>query len=124
MPYSIHWESNGVYKKYSGLVTGQEFFGAVKLVNSQPNFESFRYVINDFLDCTEFEASPSDQEDAVAAAIGARASNTRLVAAFVATKKEIIAAVQSMAEQTKDSLPVCIFSNLAEARRWANAPRP
>lgn len=121
MPYSIHWEPNGVYKKYTGRVTGQEFFRAVRQVNSQPNFETFHYVINDFLDCIEFLPSKSDQEDAVAAAIGANMTNKRFVAAFVASSPEIVASLTSMAEQAKGSMQVCLFNNLTDARRWATS---
>lgn len=121
MPYSIHWEPNGVYKKYTGCVTGQEFFRAVKQVNSQPNFETFHYVINDFLDCVEFLPSKSEQEDAVAAAIGAHMSNSRFVAAFVAVNPEVVASLRSMAAQTQSCMQVCLFNNLTDARRWVNS---
>lgn len=124
MPYSIHWEPNGVYKKYTGCVTGEEFFRAVKQVNSHPNFETFHYVINDFLDCVEFLQTKADQEDAVAAAIGAQMSNKRFVAAFVASNPTIIASLTSMAEQATGSMQVSLFSNLADARRWATSQNP
>lgn len=121
MPYAIHWEPNGVYKKYTGRVTGQEFFRAVKQVNSQPNFETFHYVINDFLDCVEFLPIKSDQEDAVAAAIGAHMTNTRFVAAFVAVNPEVVESLRSIAEQAKGSMQVCLFNNLADARNWVTS---
>lgn len=122
MSHLIHWEPKGVYKKFAGLVTGQEFFQSVKQVNAHPDFETFYYVIDDFLGCAEFRLSASDLEDAVAAAIGANQTNPRLVVAFLATKEEFVSTLLSVAELVKSHMHVRIFSNAVDARQWATAP--
>lgn len=122
MPYTIHLEPKGVYTKYTGLVTSQEFFLAVSQVNAHPDFESFRYVIDDFLGCAEFKLAASDLEDAVAAAIGANMINPRLVAALLATKAEIVSALVSISESLESNMRVRIFGNLEDARHWTSAP--
>lgn len=123
MSYSIHWEPKGVYKKFTGHVTGQEFFQSVNQVNTHPNFETFYYVIDDFLGCAEFRLSASDLEDAVAASIGANQTNPRLVAAFLATKEEYVSTLLSVVESVKSHMRVRIFSNVVDARQWVMAPQ-
>ncbi len=122
MPYSIHWEPRGVYKKYTGLVTGEEFLHAVRQVNAHPDFGAFHYVINDFLACTAFPVSKSEYDDILAAAIGANVSNPKFVAAFVAADAALAASLESMVENARSCMRVRIFGDLAAARGWVEAP--
>lgn len=118
MPYAIHWEPKGVYEKYTGVVTGRELYTAVQKVNNHPDFDVFRYVINDFLDCTALQSTKIELEDTVASAIGAKISNPRFIAAFVVTNDAIIESVLEMKALVKGILHVQLFSNLADARHW------
>ena len=104
MPYCIDWEPQGVYKKYTGQVTGQEFLKAVHTVNVSPNFHAYRYVINDFSDCTEFDLPGNYSDDALAAAIGAHASNTKFIAAFVARHPDIRNTLEALTEKASACL--------------------
>lgn len=118
MPYTIDWEARGVYKKYSEQVNGQEFLEAVCKVNASPDFENFRYVINDFSDCQEFDLSGDCSDDAVAAAIGAHSFNRRFAAAFVASNQAVAQRLQSMLRIAQPYLRVALFADLPAARQW------
>jgi hypothetical protein len=122
MPYRIEQEAHGIYKKYTGQVTGPEMLKAVQTVNALPNFHGYRYVINDFLDCMRLDLSHQDKDDAVAAAIGAHADNPKFVAAFVAMDEAILKTLQSVRELANDYLSVAVFTNLKDVRAWAETP--
>jgi hypothetical protein len=121
MPYDICWEPHGVLKIYVGHVTGAVFLQAVERVNAHPDFDSFRYVINDFTDCTSFEIESAVQDLAVAAAIGAQRSNPMLIAAFVATDKAILITLQNIADSARSGISVSVFQHLEGARRWVES---
>ena len=123
MPYRIVTEPRGVYKKYTGHVTGQQFLEAVQQVNASSDFETFRYVINDFTECDAFDLSAGMADEAVAAAIGAQASNPTFVAAFVARDEGILKSLASMAQIAQAYLRVAVFESLTEARQWAASSR-
>lgn len=120
MAYDITWEPQGVYKKYTGHVTGEEFVAAVERVNAHPAFDSFRYVVNDFTDCMSFKIDPALQDAAVAAALGAQCSNPNFVAAFVATHPPLLQALEKMVESAQGGMTVCVFQQLDDARHWAS----
>jgi hypothetical protein len=121
MAHDIHWEPHGVYKKYVGHVTGEEFLEAVERVNAHPAFDRFRYVINDFTACASVDIDAALQELAVAAALGAQRSNSRFAAAFVAADNAILSRINAIAASVKGEMTVRIFQNLNEARHWADS---
>lgn len=120
MAYDIYWEPRGVYKKFAGHVTGEEFLQAVERVNAHPDFDSFRYVINDFTNCISTDIEPALQELAVAAALGAQRSNPKFVAAFVASDEAVLCALRDIADSAKIGMTVRIFHRLDEARHWVD----
>lgn len=123
MPYRIDWEPRGVYKKYTGRVTGQEFIQAVQAVNASPDFQNYHYVINDFSDCIEFDLSAGQFDDALAAAIGAHAINPKFVAAFVAPGAAHLDTLETLSAKANAHLRTAVFSNLKDARRWVDQRR-
>lgn len=121
MPYTITRESQGVYVKWAGAISGAEFLASVHEVNQSPDFHSFRYVINDTLDCPGVELSSLIMEDAIAGAIGAHASNPQFVAAFVAREPAVVAAWTAVASVANDYLKTSVFTDVESARRWVAA---
>ena len=120
MAHDIYWESHGVYKKYVGHVTGEEFLQAVERVNAHPDFDSFRYVINDFTGCESVDIGAALQEYCVAAALGAHLSNSRFAAAFVATDAAVLDCIYAIADSARAEMTVRVFQTLQEARQWAD----
>ena len=119
MPYTITREAKGVYLKWSGKITGEDFFRAVREVNESPDFQLYHYVINDTLGCSGIDLSAMSMEDSIAGAIGAHISNPKFVAAFVANDPAIFDVWTSVAKVANDYLRTSVFSDLAEARHWA-----
>lgn len=123
MPYCIEWEPQGVYKKYTGRVTGQEFLQAVQTVNASPDFQTYHYVINDFSDCTDFDLPDGFFDDALAAAIGAHAVNPKFVAAFFARDAAILNMLEPLSGKANTHLHTAVFTSLKDARRWVDQRR-
>ena len=48
MSFKHHWHAHILYKRFSGLVTAEEFMQSVQLVQSDSRFEQLRFSVNDF----------------------------------------------------------------------------
>lgn len=118
MPYNIVWEAHGVIKQFSGLVNGEELLRAGTDTEADPRFDSYRYVINDFLDCTGFSIASPVVEEIAAIDWAASRANSRIRVAVVATAPEIIEASRQYAASPLNVYPTRIFPTMAEARAW------
>ena len=124
MSFAITREAKGVYVKWSGKITGEDFLRAVHVVNNSPDFDMYYYVINDAVGCEAIDLTALSMENAIAGAIGAHVSNPKFVAAFVASEQAISEVWLSIAKVTNDYMRTAVFGDLAEARNWAlTAPR-
>lgn len=118
MPYELIWEPKGVIKRFYGNVSAGELLKAGIDTEADHRFDTYRYVINDFLDCTGIVVSPSVVDEIAAIDLAASASNARIKIAVVATAPEIIAVASQYADSDMNVYPTRIFSTLAEARAW------
>ncbi len=118
MPYRIIWEAQGVIKKFSGLVDSEELLRAGTDTEADPRFDNYRYVINDFLDCTGFSLSSPVVDEIAAIDWAASRANARIRIAVVATAPEIIEATRQYAASPLNIYPTRIFPTMAEARAW------
>jgi hypothetical protein len=125
MPYRIRWEGHGVYRRFFGVITREEFRDAYREMCSDVRYEGIRYIISDYL---ETEVGP----DITERDLRAQAEIERLhfydspdtVQAMVATDPKIVAFVKYY-ESLRVS-PYCLgdFSTVAAARQWiASNPR-
>ena len=60
MTFNINWDKDGVYVKFSGVVTAQDLIDANNYVLSNANFESINYQIFDFLHVDDFKVTSHD----------------------------------------------------------------
>ena len=60
MTFNINWSKEGVYVKFSGVVTAQDLIDANNYVLSNANFESINYQIFDFLQIDDFKVTSHD----------------------------------------------------------------
>ena len=125
MPYRIRWEGHGVYRRFYGVVTRQEFRDAYEEMCGDVRYEGIRYIISDYL---EARADPDLTERDLRAQ--ARLERLRFydspdtVQAMVATDPDIVAYIKYY-ESLRVS-PHCLgyFSTMGDARYWiAGNPR-
>jgi hypothetical protein len=118
MGYTLIWEPRGVVKRFFGHVTGQQLYKAGLDTEGDARFDDYRYVINDFLECTEFSV-PYEIVEEIAAVDGAAAIvNPNIRIAVVAKLPEILAAVTQYSASSMHPYATRVFSTLADARAW------
>lgn len=118
MGYSIHWEKGGVVKCHFGDVSSADLLGAVLDTESDPRFDSLRYVINDFRDCRSIAISPTVLEDIVVADTGASKTNPDIRIAIVAILPEVVELAKRYAAEDAHGYETRIFSAMNAARTW------
>lgn len=118
MPYKIIWEAQGVIKHFSGQVDSEELLRAGTDTEADPRFDNYRYVINDFLECTGFSIASPVVDEIAAIDWAASRANSRIRIAVVATAPEIIEVTRQYAASPLNVYTTRIFPTMAEARAW------
>lgn len=125
MPYRLRWEGHGVYRRFYGLITREEFRDAYEEMCSDVRYEDIRYIISDYL-----EARPDPnltERDLTAQAEFERLrfyDSPDTVQAMVGTDPKIVAYIRYY--ESLGISPHCLadFATVAEARHWiASNPR-
>ncbi len=126
MPYRIRWEGHGVYRRFHGVVTQEDFDQANEEMMRDLRYPGIRYIISDYLDTepgSGLAASSLEQ-------YGRKerlhvAESPDIVRASVAVDAEILAFLQYRDVRQLAPYPYAVFATVAEARAWiANNPRP
>jgi hypothetical protein len=123
MGYEISWEPpNGVIKRHFGEVTGGEMLAAISKTEGDERFDTLRYVINDFLDCTGLTVSPMEIVEIAAIDKAAAATNPNIRIAVVATHPDVVVAANNYADDPFTIYKTRVFASLSAARSWLGLP--
>ena len=120
MPSNIIWESKGVLIEFSGALYTSDMHENSIWVSSNPNFESLKYILVDFSGVVSSDIHDDDDDMGMLAAQSTFASlyNATYVVLVVATSPEIIEMNNRYLELVKPTVPVLIFDNIVDARKW------
>lgn len=124
MPYQIHWEPRGVYRRYFGDVTIDERRESFDAICSDPRFDALRYTITDYRDAQAYEITTMATAEIAALHVGPQITNPRIVMAAVATRPDIVAAIQEFIELRFTPRPYRIFDSPEAARAWIASLHP
>lgn len=124
MPYELHWEPGGVYRRYIGDVTIAERERSFDEICQAPWFEQLTWSITDYLAVDTYEITPSATEEIAARHIAPLATNPNIVMAAVVTDARIIAAIEHFIALGFVDQPYRIFATVAEARAWIAGLQP
>ena len=122
MPHTITLEDEGLLRKFSGTVSGEEILASNSRLHTLPEFRQIRYVINDF--------SAMRDHSIEFAHTGAYATSDRIIAntkgtlkiALIVTRPDLVELARHYREQMKDCHFQCeIFPSPDRAREWARA---
>lgn len=122
MPYRTIWEPRGILWVYEGDVTAQEIEDANGEFYADARSDDVEYQIIDASRVTNVEWSDRDIAVVAAHDIGAEQVIKNVRVAFVATDAEIMSRIEKymdIARRMTPSWDFHGFSDLAEARRWA-----
>lgn len=129
MPFVVHWEPQGVYRKYHGHVGGDELLASIQQIEGDGRFDHIRYVINDFLEVAGHDVSEAKLRLIAAIDKAATLSNPNIRVAIVAASAPILALAQRYVAAAPP-YPTEIFACLDAARTWIedspllDIPRP
>ena len=121
MPYNLTWKRYGAFRQYLGSVTITERIASLEAICGDQRFDSLCYCITDYSEVESYEITDASTAEIAARHIGPLMTNPGIAIAAVATRSEIIAAIESFKSYSFTSAPYCIFATLQEARRWTNA---
>lgn len=121
MPYQLTWEPVGVYREYLGEVTIAERHASFEAICRDARFDELRYAITDCRGVTSYEVTEADTAEIAALHIGPQLTNPRIVMAAVATRPDVIAAIEAFKRHGFTSAPYEVFARLEDARAWVAA---
>lgn len=118
MPYSLVWEPNGVYKKFSGLVSGDELLQSVREVASDIRFGALRYEVSDYLEAERTDFSQDALNEVRAVRIGSFMNNPSMKVAIVTLDTEIQQRIYSTIAARLTLHQTKVFIGLQDANTW------
>ena len=121
MPHTNTWEPDGLYRKFSGEISGDEILESNFELHTHPRFQDIKYIINDFTEITGHTIDPSYtrayaiSDDVISTMKG------RLKIALVAIQDEHVKLAGNYREQMKGKAFECeIFKRINDARKWVS----
>ena len=117
MAYQIHRQPKGIYKKFSGYLTAEEFLESMLRFYADPDFEHFVFSINDFSKLTGFSISEKDIRTFAAHRLGA-AFTAKIFVAVVASDPHLISTISGYQALTSSTTPTQIFPTLDQGLEW------
>ncbi|MDP3511755.1 MAG: STAS/SEC14 domain-containing protein [Sulfuritalea sp.] len=117
MTYQITWEERGVYKRFQGFVSFQEYSRSQELVLGDARADDIRYIINDLLEVEGYTVTTDEAEYLAAFNRGSSFSNPRIRIAYVTRDPKLIWLMRAAA--VFSSYSVQAFPTLDAAREWA-----
>lgn len=122
MAHIIKWEKNGLYRQFTGMVSGDEILESNFEIHVHPEFSDIKYIINDFLGVTEYSIKHSHTKAYAESDKIIAETKGKLNIAIVVNQDELLELANGYRQQMIDNKFKChIFQTVAEARVWAEA---
>lgn len=122
MPYQNSWEGNGLYRLFTGTISGQEIIQSNLELHGDARFYDIEFIVNDFTQITEFQFSEMELTSVVALDNVATMSKHTLKIAIVATHEALLKWISEYCKLMEESPYQCkIFDNLDDAFAWGAA---
>ena len=121
MPYTNYWEEDGLYRKFTGEVCGDEILESNFELHNEPAFKKIKYVINDFTNVTGHTIQNTHTK--IYALTDDIISNTkgRLKIALVVNQRPLVVLANAYKEEMAGKLFTCeIFQTTEDARNWVS----
>lgn len=118
MPYTLHWETHGVYKEFSGAVTGSELLQSVIDVASNVKFGALAYEISDYLSADETVFTQDALNEVRAVRMGSFKRNPNIKVAIVTMDPQIEQRIYSTIAARLTLHQTRVFSTTSDANAW------
>lgn len=121
MSHQDKWEKDGLYRHFTGKVSGEEILDANLNIQGDVRFLDIKYVINDFTQTTEFDSTKTDVAKIVTFDNVVSISKKQLKIAIVATLDSLLPWVNLYCEKMQNApYDVKVFDNMNDALQWAS----
>ena len=119
MAHTLKWETNGLYRKFTGNISSDEILESNLQLMMMPEFKKAKYIINDFLEVSDQSVLP-EHTKAYAKSDNVIANTAGIIKiALVADKDELIQIASSYLEIMENELFNCeLFKTVEDARHW------
>lgn len=122
MPYTNQWETEGLYRKFTGEVSGDEILESNFELHEDPKFRTIKYIINDFSALTGHSIKPAHTQAYATTDDIISITKGRLKIALVVTREPFISLANNYTELMDGKLFECkVFDTIESARKWADS---
>lgn len=122
MPHNNTWEEQGLYRLFSGVVSGEEILRSNFDVQVDPRFQKIKYIINDFSEVTGVNLDAGHTEIFAKTDDIIANSKGRLKIALLVSQKELLPLAENYKNLMNGKLFECkIFPTIATARDWVGS---
>ena len=118
MAYKLEWSSLGVIKKFTGVVSDEEFIDATEKVQGHVNFDKIQFVINDLSEVSSFAPSFHVVEYFFGTITGAHYTNPNIKIGFIIANVDAKRLIREYLRLNEIPYQLMFFDSLAEARQW------
>jgi hypothetical protein len=119
MPHTSIWEPGGLYRKFTGTISGEEILESNFELHMDPNFQSINYIINDFTEVTGHSIEIVHTKVYASTDEIVSITKGKLKIALVVTQGPLIELANSYREEMIGNRFECdIFQTIEDARKW------
>ncbi len=121
MPHTTTREKQGIYRKFNGIISGDEILDSNFETHKRDDFMQIQYVINDFSDVEGHSVDIVHTQAFASSDKVIANAKIQLKIAIVATQTEMVALAENYIKLMASAPFECqLFDNLTDARQWAN----
>ena len=121
MSYTNTWEPEGLYRKFIGEISGDEILESNFELHSNANFQTIKYIINDFTEVTGHTIEETHTKAYATSDDIISNSKGKLKIALFVTHSPLIALANSYRDHMRGKMFECeIFQSIEDAREWVN----
>ena len=121
MPHTNTWEPEGIYRQFTGMVSGEEILKSNFELHGHEDFLDIKYVINDFTQVSGHAVEPIHTKVYASTDEIIAMSKGRMKIALVVDREPFISIAQDYVAHMEGNVFECrIFPTLDEARQWVN----
>lgn len=119
MSYTNTWESEGLYRKFEGEISGDEILESNYELHEDPNFQTIKYIINDFTEVTGHSIETAHTRAYATSDDIISNDKGKLKIALVVIQPSLLVLANSYREEMRGKLFECeIFQSIEDARKW------
>lgn len=122
MAYENCWYYHGLYRKFTGVLTGEDIAHSNLALHGDARFDDLRFIINDFLDVESAQFSEHDIDLIAHTDRIAQLDSRNVKIAIIANTPDLIEmAAKYMQEMEAAQFACKLFDDPTKARHWAEA---